>query len=306
MNPLASAPNVDPTRTITSVEAAELTPTRFREEFLERMRPVVVRGAVRHWPAFEHWRSPEYLRDRLGNPNVGTVTRPLVEPPGHDANKTATVELPLATFLEQITTGARGHRVLHAYELAEKSPLAPIADDVGGFPFLPGELAAPRIYPRKRAFLYRDSYTDWHYHETDETLMSQVKGAKEVLILPPDAATFALLSKINAETGPLWDVDRARYPGFAALTPYRVVVEPGDALYIPTFYWHAVASLGDDFGCTVAWCWGTPLHLFDPRLAGVRSALRASVKSGFFPLAAAAAAWSLLHVGRLVRPAYTV
>ena len=60
--------------------------------------------------------------------------------------------------------------------------LASIADDVLGFPFLKNA-ARPRLYGPKRAFVFRNSYTDWHYHVTDETLMCQVKAPKETLLL---------------------------------------------------------------------------------------------------------------------------
>ena len=316
---LERVPHYREAPTLSVVDANELTPELFDREYVQRMRPCLVRGAVRHWPGFERWGSLEYLRQAIKNPTVNVTTAPLVEPISAwpALNKSSTREMPFESFLAEITGPANGHRVLHAYTFTESdhagrwiyqnrsSPLAAMAEDVGGFPFLPNA-SKPRGYPAKRAFMYRDSYTDWHYHDIDETLMCQVKGPKEVLLLPPDAHSLNVLGSINDTVGPVWDVDLARFPEWDSIRPYRVVVDEGDALYIPTFWWHAVESIGADFGWTVAWCWASPLHMFDPRLAGVRKFLKSVVltKDGRLPLARAI--WSVLSLKRLGRPPFTI
>jgi hypothetical protein len=119
---LQKVPGYDDAPGITTVRPEDLTVESFARDFVDRLRPCLVTGAVKHWPAFERWRDLDYLRSKLGHLTVRVATQPLME----------------------------------------------------------------------RAFLYRDSYTDWHYHFTDETLMSQVKGDKEVLLLAPNAASLAV------------------------------------------------------------------------------------------------------------------
>jgi len=301
---LPEVPHYDTAPSLSAIDATELTAQRFRRELLEPMRPCLIRGAVRHWPAFNKWKDVDYLRQCVGNPHVVVTTAPLVQPPHSPVNDEAHRQGAFFDLLAELTSGRRGHYVLHA-PLRSNSPLSPLAEDVLGFPFLK-MVRPPFSYPPKRAYLYLDSYTDWHYHFTDETLMCQVKGTKEVLLLPPDRVSFDLLNSIRKSTGAMWNVDVRQFPQWANIRPFRALVSPGDALYIPTFWWHAVESVDGEFGWTVAWCWGTPLHLFDPRLPGVRRTLHTSLGSRYAPLALAAAAWSLLSLKRLGRPPYAV
>lgn len=300
---LDKVPHYADAPSISTLDAAELTPESFYADYIDRLRPCLVRNAVRHWPAFERWRSVEYLREKVGDVEVKVATRPLIEPVFGPQNDGAYIDLPFVDALDHLASSVRGHYVLHAYPVEEGSRIGALAGDVGGFPFLTNT-AEPRLYRRKRAFLFKDSYTDWHCHNTDETLMCQVKGAKEALLLPPDSDTWRLLTSIWKGVGPLWDVDTSRFPAWKELRPYRVVVGEGDALYIPTYWWHAIESIGDQFGWTVAWCWRTPLHLVDPRLAGVRAELKSLEWTRYAPLMLFAPALSLVR--RRGRPPYAV
>jgi hypothetical protein len=82
--------------------------------------------------------------------------------------------------------------------------------------------------------------------------------------------------------------------------------QEGDSLYLPTFWQHAVESDGTEFGATVAWCWGTPSYLFDPRLPLVRSFIWRVLATKHGPTALASAARSLVNPKRLGRPAFSV
>jgi len=72
------------------------------------------------------------------------------------------------------------------------------------------------------------------------------------------------------------------------------VVEPGDALYIPVYWWHAVQSMDDAFGATVAATFPTPLHVSgDIRSPIARRVLRTYLFSRLAPLVLGAVAYSL-------------
>jgi hypothetical protein len=165
------------------------------------------------------------------------------------------------------------------YPLALRDPFissfAPLAPDVSGFRFLKTARRG-RLYGPYRIFLFRNSFTDWHYHTTDETLMCQVHGAKEVMLLPPDQHSWDLLMPVMREFGRTFDHDLAAR--FAGARLHRTVVEPGDALYIPPYWWHSVASLEDRMGITVASCFRSPFATVnDLRYPAARDTLRGSL-----------------------------
>jgi hypothetical protein len=119
-------------------------------------------------------------------------------------------------------------------------------------------------------FIGRRSYTDSHEHQGFDTFMSQVRGAKEIILHPPDAFHCRSLyaSRWTSNWSPVrfFDVDLNQFPRFARSRPHRTVVGPGDALYIPDPWWHAVVSADDELEITVT-SWFKPpfLRLSSPQ-----------------------------------------
>lgn len=253
------------------VRAEDLTEQRFFRDYVDRCRPCRIRGAINHWPAMRLWKSPDYLCDKVGAEKpVQARTYPRIEPlPMHEQNLATAIEIPFGEFVRRATAPDCGYLVVHAYTVAmpslreqrllQKFPLAasppesgllsPLRGDIAGFSFL-AHARGPGKYEPYRSFLFRNSYTDWHWHPEDEALMCQVQGPKEALLLAPDEAAWNCLSPILAEHGRTFDHDVA--DRFAGLQFHRTVVEPGDALYIPVYWWHSVESIEDAMGVTVA------------------------------------------------------
>ena len=287
-----SAPEIE------TVQASKLTEARFWRDHVRRLAPCRIAGAVKHWPAMKLWQSPEYLIAKIGaEREVRVRTHPLAEF-GALSKVRAAVErqnlethetMRFADFLQRGNAPGSGHLVLHAYPLVPRpqpsfgtfplalhdpfiSTFAPLAADVSGFPFL-SKARRGRFYGPYRVFFFRSSFTDWHYHTTDETLMCQVGGAKEVLLLPPDVPSWDRLMSVMREYGRTFDHDLSqRFAGAALL---RTSLDAGDALYIPPYWWHSVASLEDRLGTTVAACFRSPfLTANTVRYPAARQALR--------------------------------
>ena len=186
----------------------------------------------------------------------------------------------------------------YALGLNSSTSLAALEPDVGTFYFL-DEIQTPNYYKPLRAFVHGRSYTDWHYHPDDETLMCQFGRSKTTYILPPTQATWDVFFEIAHEENWIGAADPNRFPKLKALKPIAVVVEPGDALYIPPNWWHAVEcnDRTDRVGMTVAYCWGSPFHVrLDPRFPFRRFYLRNGRPLRRFQLGAAAALWGALRL----------
>lgn len=301
---LARTPNYVRALPLEEVDAARLDERTFRRVYVEHNRPCVLRGAISHWPACAKWGDEAYLKSRTANLPMPARRQPLPEyihaaaaeirPHLEQQWDSAHETMGFHDFLTQ-AHGEDGQLVLGSVLLEPKSKLGPLHLDLGDFKFLP-TLAGSRMYAPHRAFIYRHSYTDWHYHATDETFMTQVVGTKEVLLLPPDRATWEALWPVVRTTGRLYDVDTARFPRFAQIVPLRVVVRPGDALYIPAYWWHAVASIDNQFGVTVASTFATPLHVNgDLRLPATRRFIKRFWFSRLGPMIAVSVLASLLR-----------
>ena len=120
--------------------------------------------------------------------------------------------------------------------------------------------------------MFGRSYTDWHTHGIDESLMCQIGAPKQVAIAGPDSNTAnAFLEAIYSGPKEQFSIQNPdRFRNIGSVVRYCVTINPGDALYIPTFWWHAVETVENpkSWGATVAICWKTPPHIaWDPRFS---------------------------------------
>ncbi|HET6274785.1 MAG TPA: cupin-like domain-containing protein [Candidatus Cybelea sp.] len=86
------------------------------------------------------------------------------------------------------------------------------------------------------------SITNLHYDSVN-SLHLQVQGSKRFTLIPPDNSVFVypyhtFYSRIN-----LRSIDTAAFPLFEFADRAEVVLEPGDALFIPVGWWHHVVGL---------------------------------------------------------------
>ena len=88
------------------------------------------------------------------------------------------------------------------------------------------------------------TFTPLHFDLTNNLLV-QLCGLKEFTLVPPHQTRFLYHAQhVFSEVHDLDDPDRLeRFPLSAPVTPYEVILEPGDALFVPIGWWHQVRSL---------------------------------------------------------------
>jgi hypothetical protein len=262
-------PNYDRARPV-AVEDGSIPAAEFERKYWRRGRPVILRGGVRHWPAVERWASNDYLQQVSGDEQI-EITRCLLldvvlrnatlEAQGKDPSATQpgepeelVVTMPLQEYIERCTTRHDPGRILYAR-------LVPIPErwhgDVGDTPFW------SRGFDGRAMFMGRKTYTDSHEHGGLDVFSCQVRGTKEFILHAPDAAsTRRMYAGATANWSPVrfFDPDLERFPLFAENQPIIARLEPGDVLYIPNPWWHAVVSTTDDMGILVP-LWFKPAQL---------------------------------------------
>lgn len=102
--------------------------------------------------------------------------------------------------------------------------------------------------------------TPLHYDEMNN-LITLLQGRKRVMLLPPSeyAALYPFgfgyrrghVSRVNPEA-----VDKQAFPSFPSNQVCEVVLDAGDSLFIPAFWWHYVRSV--DISISVNTWW--PMH----------------------------------------------
>jgi hypothetical protein len=256
------APAPRPIREFSSADSEAI-----RREILPDQRPAVLRGLVKDWPAVQQGLdSAAALVRYLNRFDSGKDVDALLAPPEIDGhifyNEDMTGfnflrnRLPLKSVAEQ---ALRYAQFPTSPAVAAQSAL--IRDCLPGFS---GEnrlsIVDDNVLPR--IWLGNRITTPAHVDEWNN-IGCIVAGRRRFTLFPPEQIANLYIGPLDfAPTGApmslvsLHNPDFARYPKFreALAAAYSTELEPGDAIFIPSLWWHHVASL-ESFNVLVNYWW---------------------------------------------------
>ncbi len=225
------------------------------ERFIIPQRPVIVSGAMEGWPALERWTN-DYLTEKVGartlSPSKVTSAGTHIPEPKNGAMAT-TSEMKFADYIDLIASGAISDGQLYAVQLPIKVALPELWPDVR-FPAFVDEdkYAAVNLWLGAG-----NNFTSLHYDYADNFL-TQIRGRKQVILCPPReiARVYPFpfgyvgnnISRVNVASP-----DLTQFPDWAHAERVCVELGPGDMLYIPLFWWHAVWGFGQNMSINYWW-----------------------------------------------------
>ncbi|CAG9463556.1 unnamed protein product [Pedinophyceae sp. YPF-701] len=212
--------------------------------------PVVIRGAMDHWPALTRWRDPSYLDGVAG---LRTVP---VERGNYMSETFATRLMPVRDLLRHIHGGGAGggeKLYLAQYTLFDHVPA--LARDVATPDYCSlgeGEVRAVNAWLGPGG-----TVTPLHYDPPFHNLLCQVVGRKYVRLYSPDQsdALYPHPSGLHTNTSRV-DLDRpdaGEFPLLSGASFQECVIGPGEMLYVPPKWWHYVRSLSPSFSVSYWW-----------------------------------------------------
>ncbi|GGG93393.1 cupin-like domain-containing protein [Silvibacterium dinghuense] len=250
---VADPPSTSPQLSYRAIErrtASDLPYERFVTEYLDRNLPVIISGAAPQWNAMRTW-TPQFFKDRFGSMivNVSYQTKmPMNEL--IDAILASTPEKP----------GPYLHKVLIYRDMPELlEDLSP--DSTYAFPRRYAGALMPSRFQRPDGFLKLliggagGKFPLMHY-DTDNShaMITEIYGDKEFILFPPEDTKYMYPFENSDHTSQIENPDQAdltKYPLFAKATQYRGTVYPGDAILIPSAWWHAARALNPSISvCT--------------------------------------------------------
>ncbi|MDP9109724.1 MAG: cupin-like domain-containing protein [Pseudomonadota bacterium] len=247
----------------------------FDREIRPRNQPAVLRGLVRHWPIVQQaLQSDAALCAYLAQHDSGHPVDAIMMAPAERGRIFYQTDMrgfnflrnrvPISTVLEQLTRYAN---------FADPPTVA--LQSAAVLDAMPGFLAAqsmplldPQIMPR--IWIGNRVTVPAHIDEA-HNLACAVGGRRRFTLFPPEQVGNLYIGPLDfAPTGaPISLVDfRApdlqRFPRAAAALAVAQVaeLEPGDAIYIPTLWWHHVESLAD-VNVLVNYWWGGSIGNLD-------------------------------------------
>jgi hypothetical protein len=204
-------------------------------------RPVVLLDKMVDWPALRLW-GPEYLRARYGA-NFVEIMMERGSDPRYEINcERHKRRIQLSEYIDLVQ---RAGPTNDFYMVAnnhsfETGGLSPLLDEIRCIEGILDPVRAPA-----KIFLWfgpAGTVTPLH-HDSMNVLLAQVLGRKLVTLIPSFETPLVynrigVYSEVDCEAP-----DYSKYPRFRNVSRLEVLLEPGQALFIPVGWWHHVRSL---------------------------------------------------------------
>jgi lysine-specific demethylase 8 len=224
---------------------------RFRREYLRSRRPVVLTGAIDHWPA-RAW-TAEGLAERLGDCAVNLA---LLDAGHVRADLERGIRFApsrLGAFLADLERGAPPRYYLR---LRLAGPHRALRDELDVPPYCLGRLALDVSLLMGG----RGTIVDLHY-DMLHNLVAQLRGTRRITLFSPAEAgrmyPYPLRTLHWHHSRVAFEApDPAAFPRFREARPLQVDLGPGEMLFIPRGWWHHFESL--DASLAVNFFWLTP------------------------------------------------
>lgn len=210
--------------------------TFYREHYFVS-RPAVLTGLIDHWPALTRW-SLDYFQAALDDPLVEVQVERESDPEyeiGADRHRRA---VRWSWLLRRLREGPSNDFYLTARNTdGNRSILAPLFADVGQ---IEGYLTPEGV---QAGFFWlgpQGTVTPFH-HDLTNNLLVQVMGRKRVHLISPWEAP-RMRNHVHCYS--TWTPESlAAAPEAERPVMSTLVLEPGDALFIPVGWWHHVEGL---------------------------------------------------------------
>lgn len=228
---------------ITRVE--NISKEEFVAKYYKPQIPVLITGLTKDWPAYNNW-TLDYIQQRAGDQTVPLYNNePAKDKESVYAPK---VLMKLAEYIEILKTRPTDLRIFF-YEILKKMP----------------ELTHDFEYPdiglkffKKLPALFfggGESKVFMHYDiDLPDSMHFHFNGHKSVTLFAPDQTNYLYrvpFSIHNLESIDMDNPDFVKYPALKYAKAITCEMGHGDALYMPSGYWHYIKYLDGGFSMTL-------------------------------------------------------
>ncbi|WP_053981904.1 cupin-like domain-containing protein [Marinagarivorans algicola] len=213
----------------------------FLKEYYSKHLPVVLTGGVDHWAALEKWR-PSYLLEHFGDKEIevqyGRESDPLFE---RNAGKLKKKML-MKDYVSLVEQGQSNDFYMTANNTKNSfSSISSLFDDVGDF----GEgYRDPDTLQSGNFFWFgpKGTFTPIH-HDLTNNMLVQIYGRKKITLIPAMQVPWLYNDKGVYSQVDFLNCDERKFPDMKNAKPVEVILNPGEAIFIPIGWWHCVEAL---------------------------------------------------------------
>jgi ribosomal protein L16 Arg81 hydroxylase len=204
-------------------------------------RPVLLTDVASEWPALRQW-TPEHFTDVIGDEEIEVMGNREANPRYEREAHAHKQRMPLRVYVEKILNCSPSNDtyLVANNHLLDSDAAKPLWQD-----FAMDERYLDPKRARASVFLWfgpEGTFTPLH-HDVLNVLFVQVFGSKRFTLISPLeshclANNVGVYSDIDARSP-----DPVRFPRFGSTEQLRLVVNPGESLFIPVGWWHCVEAI---------------------------------------------------------------
>ncbi len=219
------------------IQASELNPEYFKLNYFDPQKPLLIKGLGKLPPAGKNW-TIDYFRKAAGEDLIE-----LFDSTNPEHKRTTSIKYDLkmkfTDFLDIIEKDVTTPYRMFVYNLFKQQPALrkdfPCPDifkgflDKMGYFFMGGKNTQVRI----------------HYDvDYNNVLLTQFYGRKQVVLIEPKYTKLLYRLPLTTQTDvDITNPDYKSYPGLKYVKGYKFVQESGDALFMPSCWWHYMTYL---------------------------------------------------------------
>lgn len=227
----------------------------FLAQYYRPQRPVLIKGLAKSWEAYDKW-NLDYIFEQAGEQEVGLYDNKPADP--NKATDEPVTTMKMRDYIKLIKSQPSDLRIFF-YIITDKLPelLKNFSYPDLGFKYFK---RIPTLF-----FGGSEARVLMHYDvDLGDLLHFQFEGKKRVLLFAPDQAPY--LYKVPLSVHTVYNIDYEnpdykRFPALAHAQGYEIFMEHGDALFMPSGYWHFNRYLEAGFSVTLRSFPASPLRL---------------------------------------------
>lgn len=228
-----------------------ISPEDFKQHYYEPLKPVVIKGLAKTWPAYDKW-NWQYFKEIVGSKKVALYNN--VKSDAYTPINTADDYKTFGEYVDMIEKGPAAWRIF-LFNIFDHAPQL-IHDFTWPEHLMKG-------FVKKYPMLFTGgatSITHMHFDiDLSHILHTQFAGRKRVLLFdyneknklyrkPFEVLSLADFSNYADGTG---KPDYDKFPALKYARGYEVVLNPGETLFMPAGYWHHMEYIDSGFAMSL-------------------------------------------------------
>ncbi|HLN54739.1 MAG TPA: cupin-like domain-containing protein [Bacteroidales bacterium] len=215
---------------IESVDSRQMNRERFRKEYVSKAKPLILKGFADLFPAGKQW-TFDYLDQKMGDHIVGIIDNSIKK---NTAVTGPDLKMKFSEFSAIIRRDEETPYRIFLFNMFRECP--EMRKDFPTPELVKGVLGNLGL----TFFGGKNTTVRFHFDiDCSGVLMTQVIGRKRVILIPP--SYDKLLYKIPFASFSLIDLEKRDYekfPGLRYVEGHDFILQPGDALFMPSRFWH--------------------------------------------------------------------